>query len=402
MAGRSRSADLVIVGAGAVGGWASWFAATDHGAGRVVVLERDVAGQGASSRAAGMVRAQGGSPDTVRLGMWSIAFYQRQQRLLGTDSGFGEQGYLILARTAADERTARERVAMQRAVGLDVRWVGAEKVRRLNPTLAGGFRGATYCPTDGWIDPPRNVRAYSLAMARAGVDLRERTPFLGVRTSRGRVTGVRTPAGVIATERVILTGGPTLREVGKLVGARFMVGAARHQVVVTEPHPEFQVPGRPMAFDLASGIYWRPEDGGLMWGMSNPNETPGPARDVDWDYLRLMEKKLNRVVPLTKRLGIRKAWAATIEYTPDHLPLLGPVVLRDGSELGGATVATANGHGMMWGPAIARIAADLSLTGRTRVVKHAGHFRMDRFDEHGNSPFTDPIALPFPVAVDED
>ncbi len=402
MAGRSRSADLVIVGAGAVGGWASWFAANDHGAGRVVVLERDVAGQGASSRAAGMVRAQGGSPDTVRLGMWSIAFYQRQQRLLGTDSGFSEQGYLILARTAADERTAHERVAMQRTVGLDVRWVDADQVRRLNPTLAGGFRGATYCATDGWIDPPRNVRAYSLAMQQAGVDLRERTAFVGLRTSRGRVTGVETTAGTISTTRVILTGGPTLREVGRLVGARFLVGAARHQVVVTEPHPEFDVPGRPMAFDLASGIYWRPEDGGLMWGMSNPNEVPGPAREVDWDYVHLMERKLNRVVPITKKLGIRKAWAATIEYTPDHLPLLGPVVLRDGSELEGATVATANGHGMMWGPAVGRIAADLSLTGRTRVVKHVDHFRMDRFDEHGNSPFTDPIALPFPVAVDDD
>ncbi|MEP7060397.1 MAG: FAD-binding oxidoreductase [Actinomycetota bacterium] len=401
MAART-TADLVIVGAGAIGGWASWFAAHDHGARRVIVLEQGVAGQGASSRAAGMVRAQGGSPDTVRLGMWSIGFYRRQQRLLGTDSGFSEQGYLILARTAADERTARARVEMQRKVGLDVRWIDKNEVRRLNPTLAAGFRGATYCPTDGWVDPPRNVRAYSLAMQQAGIDLRERTSFTGVRISRGRVTGVRTSRGVIATERVILTGGPTLREVGRLVGARFLVGAARHQVVVTEPHPDFQVPDRPMAFDLRSGIYWRPEDGGLMWGMSNPNEAPGPARGVDWDYLHLMEKQLNRVVPLTKKLGIRKAWAATIEYTPDHLPLLGPVVLRDGSELGGATVATANGHGMMWGPAIARIAADLSLAGQTRVVKHADHFRMDRFDEHGRSPFVDPVALPFPIAVDDD
>ncbi|MEA2522234.1 MAG: hypothetical protein QOI81_1880, partial [Actinomycetota bacterium] len=88
MAVRGKSADLVIVGAGAIGGWASWFAANDLGAERVVVLEQGVVGQGASSRAAGMVRAQGGSPDTVRLGMWSIAFYRRQQRLLGTDSGF--------------------------------------------------------------------------------------------------------------------------------------------------------------------------------------------------------------------------------------------------------------------------------------------------------------------------
>jgi sarcosine oxidase subunit beta len=115
-----------------------------------------------------------------------------------------------------------------------------------------------------------------------------------------------------------------------------------------------------------------------------------------------MRRRLARVVPATRGLPIRKAWAATIEYTPDHLPLLGPVVGRDGRGLLGATVAGANGHGMMWGPAIARIAADLSLEGHTRVVERPDDFRMDRFDEHGRSPFTDPVALPFPIAVDDD
>ena len=398
-------ADVVVVGAGTIGGWASWFAATS-GAERVVVLERDLAGQGASSRAAGVVRAQGGTPDTVRLGMWSIDFYRRQPP--GFDSGFRELGYLILARTAADERQARDRVAMQRAAGLDVRWVSADRARRLNPTLAAtGFRGGTYAAIDGCVDPPRNVRAYSLAMQRAGVELRERTPFLGVRTAatRGgarRVTGVRTPRGVIATERVILTGGPSLREVGRLVGARFLVGAARHQVAVTAPHPSFEVERQPMVFDIASGLYWRLEEGGLLWGMSNPKEVPGPATEIDQTYLEAMRRRLARIVPATRRLPIRKVWAATIEYTPDHLPLLGPVVTREGTELHGATVASANGHGMMWGPAISRIATDLSLEGRTRVVERAEDFRMDRFDEHGRSPFTDPVALPFPVAVADD
>ena len=64
---RGDAADLVVVGAGTIGGWASVFA-RESGAGRVVVIDRDLVGQGASSRAAGMVRAQGGSPDTVRLG----------------------------------------------------------------------------------------------------------------------------------------------------------------------------------------------------------------------------------------------------------------------------------------------------------------------------------------------
>src|SRR5207244_7953268 len=101
-------------------------------------------------------------------------------------------------------------------------------------------------------------------------------------------------------------------------------------------------------------------------------------------------------------LGIRKAWAATIEYTPDHQPLLGPLVLRNGTEVDGASIASACGHGMMWGPAVARIAMDLALNGATEVVERVEDFRMDRFDEHGRSSLIDPVALPFPVQVEED
>ena len=115
----------------------------------------------------------------------------------------------------------------------------------------------------------------------------------------------------------------------------------------------------------------------------------------------MMERRLNRLMPATRGLGMKKVWAATIEYTPDHLPLLGQLVLRDGTEVDGATIASACGHGMMWGPAVSRIAVDHVLGEATHVVERPQDFRMDRFDEHGVPPFVDPVALPFPVRVDE-
>jgi sarcosine oxidase, subunit beta len=101
------------------------------------------------------------------------------------------------------------------------------------------------------------------------------------------------------------------------------------------------------------------------------------------------------LVPVAASLRLRKVWAATIDYTPDHFPILGPV-LRDGHPVSGTTVASAGGHGMMWGPGVARAAADLVLTGTTDVVD-ATDLGLDRFDEHGRSRLApDPIALPFP------
>ena len=399
-------ADLVVVGAGTIGGWASVFA-REAGLRDVVVLEREQAGSGASGRAAGMVRAQGGMPDTVRLGSWSIGFYRSQRDRYDTDSGFMQRGYVILATTDRGERAARDRIAMQRAVGLDARWVDVDEIRRLIPAIAGdGYRGGSYVATDGWVDPPRNVRAYSLAMQRAGVSLREGVGFVGIRTRAGRrgrreVTAVETTAGTIATPRVLLTGGPALQAVAAAAGARAWVGYVRHQVAVTERSDALHADTTAMAFDLDAGLYWRPEEGGLLFGMSNPKESPGPGRSIDWPYLRAMERRLHRFVPATRGLGLKKAWAATIEYTPDHLPIVGPLVLGDGMEIDGASIASACGHGMMWGPAVSRIAIDLALEGTTEVVERPSDLRMDRFDADGTSPLVDPIALPFPVQVDE-
>ncbi len=397
----SDVADVVVVGAGAIGGWASWFA-RDLGAERVVVLERDRAGGGASSRAAGIVRAQGGIPQTVDLGRWSIGFYRSQRAVLGVDSGFTELGYLILAVSAADEREGRERVEMQRAAGLDVRWVDAGQAATLNPTLSNeGHRGGSYVDTDGFIDPPRNVAAYLAAMRIAGVDLREHTAFAGLEVSGGRVVGVRTSNGSISTERVVLTGGPTLRSVGRLAGMRVPAGGTRHQVAVTEPHEAFGVERLPMVFDLHAGLYWRLEDGGLLFGMSNPDEAPGPARSIDWPYLRKMRRRLDRFVPATRGLELRKVWAATIDYTPDHLPIVGPALTPEGDTIVGATVASAGGHGMMWGPAVAKIAADLAIADGTDVTDVSG-LGLERFDAEGRSDALDPMALPFPAELPDD
>jgi sarcosine oxidase subunit beta len=393
-------ADLVVVGAGTVGGWASVFAQAD-GVGRVIVLERGLAGIGASSRAAGIVRAQGGTPATVALGRWSIDFYRGQSAAYHTDSGFRELGYLILAVTEEDERNGRERVAMQHAAGLtDVRWLEAAEAAEVAGTLAPtGHRGGSYRDGDGHIDPPRNVRAYSLAMQLAGVELRERTAFAALRTSDdgSQVIGVETSAGPIETERVLLTGGPSLRAVGALAGCRIPVGAARHSVAVLEPHDAFAVDRMPMVFDIGAGLYWRLEEGGLLFGWSDPDEQPGEAREIDWAAYERCRARLASLVPLTRGLGLRKIWAATIDYTPDHLPILGPAIRTDGSAVEGVTIASAAGHGMMWGPGVARVAADLVLHGTTDLIR-VDDLGLDRFDADGRSRLAaDPVALPFPT-----
>lgn len=392
------TADAVVVGGGTIGAWTAWFLQSS-GIGNVVLVERDTLGQGASSRAAGMVRAQGGTEAAVRLGLFSRDFYAGQQDLLGIDSGFVAQGYFMPCFSDAEVEQAHERIAMQQRVGLDVRWASSDEVDEMNPAMAPGQTlGASYAPGDGYIDPPRNVLAYTAALFTAGVRVCERTTFTGLVVEGGHVTGVRTSSGDISTPRVVLTGGPTLAAVGEAAGVRIPAGAARHQVVVTEPHPDFGPERLPMVFDLPSGIYWRPCEGGVLWGMSNPEEPPGEAAEFDTAYFEVMRARMAALVPTTGKVGLRKSWAATIDFTPDHLPILGPALRAEGS-IEGTVVAAAGGHGMMWGPGIAKAAADLAVAGATDVVD-VTDLGLDRFDESGHSRLApDPIALPFPEST---
>jgi sarcosine oxidase, subunit beta len=393
------TADAVVVGGGTVGAWCACFL-RQAGLSRVVLLEKGVLGQGASSRAAGVVRLQGGTPEAVRLGHWSREFYLRQHAELGCDSGFVTQGYLLPCFTETEVAAARDRMAMQVSLGIPVRWLDGAEVDEVNPALAPGQTlGGTFCADDGYISPVRNVTAYTVALLRTGVEVAEYVAFLGLEVSGGRVTGVMTSNGGIATGLVVLTGGPKLAEVGRLAGIRIPAGGARHQVAVTEQHPDLHPSRVPMVFDLSAGLYWRPEEGGLLFGMSNPDEPPGEDRSVDMDYLALMRERLARLVPVTGSLRLRRLWAATIDFTPDHLPIIGPALGQDGQQLDGVTVACAGGAGMMWGPAVSRAAADVALTGATGVAD-VSVLGLDRFDETGHSSLAaDPVALPFPQAL---
>jgi len=392
----SGSADVVVVGGGTVGAWTAVLLA-ESGVGHVVLLEAATLGDGASSRAAGMVRAQGGTEPAIKLGLRTQEFYAASGERFPLDCGFVTQGYLMPCFTESEVQQAHERIALQRSLGLEVEWLSSADLDDRKTGLASGVTlGASYAPGDGYLDAPRNVLAYTAALFANGVDVRERQAFTGLRTSGGRVVGVDTSNGPIDTEHVVLTGGPKLAAVGAAAGGRVHAGGTRHQVVVTAAPSELNIHDVPMAFDVTSGIYWRPgEAGGVLWGMSNPDEPPGTAVDFDTLYYRKARDRIEYLFPAIRGLGLRRSWAATIDYTPDHLPILGPLLTDDGP-VDGTVVASPAGHGMMWGPAVAQVAADLTTTGECTWLDLTD-LGLDRFDADGNSRVApEPISLPFP------
>ena len=233
------------------------------------------------------------------------------------------------------------------------------------------------------------MAAYTVALIRSGVEVRQHVAFLGLADNDGTV---QTSQGRIGAGLAVLTGGPKLACVGQLAGIRIPAGGVLDQVAVTEPQPHLDPARLPMVFDLAKGLYRRPEEGGLLFGMSNPDEPPGENREVDEEYLAKMRARLAALVPVTAGLGLRRVWAATIDYTPDHMPIIGRA--RSGDD-----VASAAGAGMMRGdPAWAgpRPTSRWPAPPTCSTPRNSASTASTR---PASRPATDPIALPFPERI---
>ncbi|MDI3339593.1 MAG: FAD-binding oxidoreductase [Sphaerobacter sp.] len=383
--------ELVIVGAGNLGLWTAYHLAR-RGFGRVAICERHWAGFGATSRSAGMIRAQGGSETAVKLGRWSLELYQRLGAELGLGSGFFETGYYILAATEAEERAFRDLLDLRRRCGVENEWVDpAEGKRRFSMVDWDRFRGAVYTPHDGYVHPPIVARNITYAVLREeSIDLLEDC-LVGQIEPAGSGYRVHTTRGVLETGRVLNAGGPRgARAVAAMLDIEVPVSAARHQII-TFPQVGQQPAGRfPLSFALAEGIYVRPEEQGALLGMSNPEERADPSEryqlSYDWAYHERMRPVWEAIWPPLAGQPISRAWAASIDYTPDHLPIIDEP--REGF-----FVLAAGGHGMMWGPGLGLKMAELIDEGTVTDLP-AEEIRLARF--RGERKSRDAIALPFP------
>ncbi|MGH3342240.1 MAG: NAD(P)/FAD-dependent oxidoreductase [Carbonactinosporaceae bacterium] len=200
-------ADVVIVGAGYTGLWAAYYLAEADPALRIAVLEREIAGFGASGRNGGWcgglfpasiakVARVGGRDAALALQRALYATVDEVARVTAAetiDCRYAKGGTVTLARAPAQLDRARAAATTARGWGLgedDVRLLAAGEAR----ALVGATRvlGGVYTPHCAAIDPARLVRGLARAVERRGVSVYERSPVRSLgpgvaRTDRGTV-----------------------------------------------------------------------------------------------------------------------------------------------------------------------------------------------------------------------
>lgn len=352
-----RAAGVVVVGGGIMGLATAYYLA-QQGVTDVVVIERGRIGEGSTPRAAGMIRQQFAHPIGVRLARRSLEIYRDFTAITGVDPGLHEPGYLVLATTEQEADAAQQAVAVQRAAGLDARYLDRSEIARYYPELqTEGLAGAGYCATDGYVDPARVLQGYATAARAAGLTIEEATDVQAITMAGGRVGGVETSRGAIATATVVNAAGCGAAVVAALAGDTLPVIGLEHQIVVLA-QPAGLPRERPMVVDFRHGYYFYARGDGLLVGMGGSGDRPGVPPGFDEEAWAATQAELLRRLP-TASTPVVRHWTGMIDYTPDNLPVLGW-----SPRVAGLFTAVSAGHGIMYGPGLALAAAEL-LTGRS-------------------------------------
>ncbi len=364
---------MVIIGAGITGCSIAYHLA-ERGMRDVLVLEKDQIGRGATADAAGGIRLQFSTRANIELSRYSLNVWENFKELFGIDIAFHQQGYLFLLTSQAEIDDFQKNMQFQQSMGVPVRWVDTQEIAELNPALdLDGILAGTFCSSDGWADPYSSTMGFAQSARSLGVEIREETEVTGFIHDGPRITGVETSTGTISAKTVVIAAGASAGELGKLAGVDIPVAPYRRMSFITEPFDS--VPSTvPMTIEFGTSLYFHPESGGFLFGMSNHDEPSSFNRTVDDDWMHRTVTELCRRAPIFGDARVRRGWAGLYEITPDDNPVLGFVAGADG-----LVVASGfSGHGYMQGPAIGRCISELILDGNATSVDISS-FAPDRF-----------------------
>lgn len=288
-----------MVGAGFTGLWTAHSLLVEDPTLRVVVLEAETAGFGASGRNGGWASALfplslerlARLPGSSRAA--ALAQHQAMRDSVdevgaaaateGIDAHYVKGGTVVVARTPAQLARAEHEVADARAWGRgedDLRLLDADETRGL--LAVPDALGASYTPDCAAIHPARLVRGLAQAVVRRGARLHEQTRV--TRIAPGRV---ETPHGTVRAEYVVRA---TEAWTPTLPGSARDVVPVYSLVVATEPLPEetwerIGLAGRATFSEHRHLIVYgqRTADGRLVFGGRGAPYHRGSAVHPDFD-----------------------------------------------------------------------------------------------------------------------
>jgi len=327
-----QRSEIVIIGGGVIGASIAYHLA-ERGKTDVTLVERKRLTNGSTWHAAGLVGQLRSSSSLTQLMRKSVETYQTLEAKTGYATGWHGVGGLRVASSPGRWEELRRVYTQGKSFGFDIHLVSAAEAGELFPLLnTAGIYGATWTPTDGYVDPNQLTFSFITGARAAGVRVIQDCRVTGIERAGRRVTAVRTEQGRIECDVAVNATGMWGAETARLANAHLAVNAVEHQYVVTEKSDGIPR-DLPTFRDPDARFYLKPEAGALVIGGWEEG-TRACWRTIPYDlgpelfkpdherFEGLAEGAAHRV-PVFGDLGIH-AWVnGPIPFSPDAEPVMG-------------------------------------------------------------------------------
>ncbi|RQT48158.1 FAD-binding oxidoreductase [Burkholderia cepacia] len=350
------NADVIVVGAG-FAGLSTALELAAHGA-KVIVLEREFAGFGASGRNAGyLAGGQGLEYDLFlkRVGLERakaiVGFYdegvryvERKLREYDIDCDYNASGLIRAGVHPSQEKHVRKTMQLGIELGSPAVFLdeAGMRARGIPPAFLFGY----HVPTGGTLDPGKYVMGLRRAALKAGVRIYEDTALLSY--DQGPIVKVRTARGSASAPFLVLATNAYTPQLG-LLGDKVI--PLRVSAIETEPlsAPQLAALGWPRREGVVTA-HWTMESHRLtarntlvlttkrlryVYGSRTPNVPDNTA-------YRELVKALHDRFPTLRDLAIRACWSGYVSFANDALPVVG----ETGAQQNIFYSAGCSGHGL--------------------------------------------------------
>lgn len=320
------SYDVVIIGGGGHGLAAAYYLARDHGITNVAVLEKGYIGGGNTGRNTTIIRSNYLTPEGVKFYDESVHLWQDLSEEFDLNLFYANRGHFTLAHTDSAMRTMRWRAEVNKHYGIDSEVVGPDFVKRAAPMIdltCGGHApilGALYHAPGSVARHDAVAWGYGRGADMRGAEIHQQTEVLGIDVQGGKVRGVQTSRGYIATNKVLCAVAGFTPRILKMVDIQTPIYIHPLQAMVSEPLKPWLDP------ILVSGslhVYIsQSARGELVMGASlDPYEVQSTRSTLD--FVEGLSSHLLDMFPFLSNVKVMRQWAGMADMTPDFAPIMG-------------------------------------------------------------------------------